>query len=32
MRRCAVADSGRRRQSKNPDADTDSHRHIFFTG
>jgi len=31
-RRRAVAESGRRRQSKNPDADTDSQVHIFFTG
>jgi hypothetical protein len=30
--RRAVADLSRRFQSKNPDEDTASHRHIFFTG
>jgi hypothetical protein len=28
----AVADTSRRFQSKKPDADTASHRHMFFTG
>jgi hypothetical protein len=31
-RRAAVADWGRRRQSKNAEDDTDSHLHIFLTG
>src|SRR5262245_25216502 len=31
-RRAAVADCGRRFQSKNPDGDTSSQQHIFFTG